>query len=296
MTLHSTPGWLQQGSHTAEDDRLRQQAIFGNTGVIGPESLLVSASTPAAMSVSVAAGWAAIIGTTQANMGVYVCFNDAATTVAIAAADATNPRIDLVCVVVNDAYYSGLINDVEFKVVTGTPAASPAVPATPANALVLAQVAVAAAATTIVAANITDKRAPVTVTPILKSPQEVWTVSATAATGAINFDALTQGVLLYTTAATANFTLNFRGDATHTLDSMLAIGSVITVAFLNTNGATAYYPTAFSIDGVAVTPKWAGGFAPTAGDASALDAYTFTIVKTAATPTYTVLASVVKYA
>jgi hypothetical protein len=67
--------------------------------------------------------------------------------------------------------------------------------------------------------------------------------------------------------------------------------------FLNTNGATAYYPTAFQVDTVAVTPKWSGGTAPSAGNASAIDAYSFTIIKTAATPTYTVLAGgAVKFA
>jgi hypothetical protein len=66
--------------------------------------------------------------------------------------------------------------------------------------------------------------------------------------------------------------------------------------FLNTNGATPYYPTTFQIDGSAVTPKWQGGTAPTAGNASSIDAYTFTIIKTAATPTYTVLAAQTKFA
>lgn len=132
--------------------------------------------------------------------------------------------------------------------------------------------------------------------PTLKSPQEVVTVSATAATGGINLDTLTQGVLYYTTNASANFSLNFRGNSGTSLASLLAVGQSITVAFLNTNGATAYYATAFSVDGNAVTPKWQSGVAPSAGNASAIDAYTFTIIKTAATPTYTVLASQTKFA
>lgn len=132
--------------------------------------------------------------------------------------------------------------------------------------------------------------------PELKSPEEVWTVSATAATGTVNFDALTQGVLYYTTNASANFTLNFRGSSVATLSSMLAVGRSITLVFMNTNGATAYYPTTFQIDGNAVTPKWQSGTAPTAGNASSIDVYTFTIIKTAATPTYTVFASQTKFA
>lgn len=131
----------------------------------------------------------------------------------------------------------------------------------------------------------------------LKSPKEITTVSATAATGTINFDLLTQGVLYYTTNASGNFTLNFRGDGSNTLNSQMAVGDAISAVFLNTNGGTPYYASAFQIDGASVTPKWSGGTAPTAGNASAIDSYSFTIIKTAATPTYTVLAGgAVKFA
>jgi hypothetical protein len=131
---------------------------------------------------------------------------------------------------------------------------------------------------------------------VLLSPEERTTVSATAATGTVAFDAITQGVLYYTTNASANFTLNVRGNSGTTLNSILATGDAITVVFLNTNGATAYYPTVYQVDGSAVTPKWQGGTAPTAGNASSIDAYSLTIIKTASTPTYTVLASQTKFA
>jgi hypothetical protein len=131
---------------------------------------------------------------------------------------------------------------------------------------------------------------------ILVAPEERTTVSATAATGTVNFDAVTQGVLYYTTNASANFTLNVRGNSSTTLNSILTTGDAITVVFLNTNGATAYYPTVYQIDGSAVTPKWQGGTTPTEGNASSIDAYSLTIIKTASTPTYTVLASQTKFA
>jgi hypothetical protein len=132
---------------------------------------------------------------------------------------------------------------------------------------------------------------------ILIAPEERTTVSATAAATTVNFDAATQGVLYYTTNASANWTLNVRGDSGTTLNSILATGDAITVSFLVTNGATAYYQTAFNIDGSAVTPKYSGGTAPASGNASAIDVYTYTIVKTAATPTYTVFgAGPIKYA
>jgi hypothetical protein len=158
MALRTPPSWLQQGSHTAENDRLTAQAAYATTGIIGSSSLAVTANATPAMNVNIASGWAAIVGTTQTNMGVYVGYNDATTNIAVSTADATNPRIDRVVMTVNDAYYSGLTNNVTFTVVAGTPAASPTAPNTPANSISLATIAVAAAATTIVSGNITDTR------------------------------------------------------------------------------------------------------------------------------------------
>jgi hypothetical protein len=130
----------------------------------------------------------------------------------------------------------------------------------------------------------------------LKAPEEVITISATAATGTVNFDFITQGILYYTTNASANFTLNFRGDGTTTLNSIMAVGDSISGVFLNTNGATAYYANAFQIDGSAVTPKWSGGTAPSSGNASSIDSYSFIIIKTA-NAVFTVLAGgAVKFA
>lgn len=125
---------------------------------------------------------------------------------------------------------------------------------------------------------------------------ELVNVVASAATGTINVNADTAPVWYYTTNATANFTLNLRYSASVSAASYLPVGQSLTVVFLNTNGTTAYYCSAVQIDGASVTPKWQGGSAPSAGNASSIDAYTFTIIKTAATPTYTVLAALTKYA
>jgi hypothetical protein len=131
---------------------------------------------------------------------------------------------------------------------------------------------------------------------VLLSPEERTTVTATAATGTIAYDAVTQGVLYYTSNATGNWTLNIRGDSSTTLSSILAVGDAITVTHLVTNGATPYYNNALQIDGSSVTPKYQGGTAFSAGNASSIDAYVYTVVKTAATPTYTVFASQTKFA
>ena len=162
MALRTPPSWLQNGSHPAENDRLSMQAIFATTGIIGSSSLSVGPNSPVGMSVVVASGWAAIVGTTQSNMGVYTVYNDANTTLTITTANPTNPRIDRIVATVQDAFYSGSFNDVIFQVVAGTPAGSPVAPATPANSISLATVLVGAAVTQINAGNITDTRTTVT--------------------------------------------------------------------------------------------------------------------------------------
>jgi len=121
------------------------------------------------------------------------------------------------------------------------------------------------------------------------------TVSATAATGTINYDVTTQSVLYYTSNASANWTLNFRASSGTTLNTAMATGEAITVVFMVTQGSTAYYNSAVTIDGTSVTPKWQGGSAPTTGNASSIDIYSYTIIKTASA-TYTVLASQIQFA
>jgi hypothetical protein len=136
-------------------------------------------------------------------------------------------------------------------------------------------------------------------TSALKVPniEEVATVSATAATGTINYDITTQSVLYYTSNASANWTVNFRGSSGTSLNSLMQNGESISVSFLVTQGSTAYYNSAIQIDGTTsgVTTEWQGGSAPTSGNASSLDSYTYVIIKTASA-TYTVLASQTKFA
>jgi hypothetical protein len=124
---------------------------------------------------------------------------------------------------------------------------------------------------------------------------ETATVSATAATGTINYDVTTQSVLYYTSNASANWTVNFRGSSGTSLNTVMATGESLSVTFLVTQGATAYYNSAVQIDGSSVTPKWQGGSAPTSGNASSIDVYTYVVIKTASA-TYTVLASQTKFA
>ena len=158
MALRNPPSWLQNGSHPAENDRLSMQAIYATSGIIGSSSLAVTQATVPAMAVQVATGWGVEVGDFTTNMGVYQFYNDAATQLSVTTSDPSNPRIDRVVVTVNDAFYTGSSNNVTFQVIAGTPAGSPVAPATPLMSLSLATIAVAAGATSITNANITDTR------------------------------------------------------------------------------------------------------------------------------------------
>lgn len=159
MALRTPPSWLQNGSHPAVNDRLTSTGIlWRSAGVADFDAMAVSQSPTPAMSVQISAGHALIAGTQATNQGFYIAYNDAATALTIATADPSQPRIDRICIVVQDSFYSGANNQVIFQAVTGTPSGSPVPPAAPANSLTLAYIAVAANTTSIVNANITDLR------------------------------------------------------------------------------------------------------------------------------------------
>jgi len=129
----------------------------------------------------------------------------------------------------------------------------------------------------------------------IQSVAEKVTTTATAATGTVAYDVLTQAVLNYTTDAAANWTLNIRGDGSNSLDSIMDTGESITIAHIVKQGGTPYYNSAVQVDGSSITPEWQGGSAPSAGNASSLDVYSYTIIKTGSA-TFTALASQTQFA
>lgn len=126
---------------------------------------------------------------------------------------------------------------------------------------------------------------------ILDAPEENFASTGTGAGGTVTVDAGVSGITYSTANATSNFIINLRANSTATLSSIINVGDAITHTFMATNGTTAYAGTAVRIDGTAVTTLWQGGSAPTTGNASSTDAYTITVFKTAATPTYVVFGS-----
>jgi len=129
----------------------------------------------------------------------------------------------------------------------------------------------------------------------LSAAAETVTIAATAATGTVNFDVSTQSILYYTSNASANWTLNIRGSSSVTLNNIMTTGQSVTVTHLVTQGGTAYYNSALTVDGTSVTPKWSGGSAPSAGNTNSVDVYTYTLFKTGS-GSFTVFASQTRYA
>lgn len=124
---------------------------------------------------------------------------------------------------------------------------------------------------------------------------ETVTISGTGLSSTLNYDVTTQSIYYSTANATGNWTVNFRASSGTSLDSVMSTGQSVTVVLLATNGSPAYYNSAVQVDGGSVTPKYQGGLAFSFGDASAIDAYTYTIVKTGSAA-FTVFASQTKFA
>jgi hypothetical protein len=163
--------WTLQSTNSAQAGRLHDGAFLagantGNpmqtwrSGVIASTSsgttvLDLQVTPSSGLTLAVNAGACVI---SRSGQGPYTAYVNSAKTVTLAAADATNPRIDLIVAQVNDTVIGDGTTQAILTPVTGTASGSPSAPAVPTGAVVLAQIAVAANASSIVSGNITDKR------------------------------------------------------------------------------------------------------------------------------------------
>lgn len=132
---------------------------------------------------------------------------------------------------------------------------------------------------------------------VIKPIVETTTITAGAPASTQTYDVLSQAVQYYTSNTSTNWTINLRGNSGTSMNTLLATGQAVTVAMLVTNNGSANYNTTVQVDGTTsgVTTKWQGGTAPSSGNASAIDVYTYTVVKTG-NAAFTVFASQTKYA
>ena len=125
--------------------------------------------------------------------------------------------------------------------------------------------------------------------------QEKQYTVASALTGTVNMDVVTNGLVqYYSTNASAAFVVNLRGDGSTTLNSLMDIGQSTVFTLYHASNNTSYRMTDFQIDGSSITEKWNGG-APTEATGSGTDSYVFNILKTA-NATFTVFANFSNFA
>lgn len=134
-------------------------------------------------------------------------------------------------------------------------------------------------------ANLTSTQSTTFMGPIFVKANVVTTGGLTAN---VTVSTLESGVLVFTANSAANSTINFTGLST------MPVGNVASYVVMVPNGSSAKYISTIQIDGVGITPKWAGGV-PTSGTSANTDLYSFNIVKTSATPSYNVFAQVSNY-
>jgi hypothetical protein len=157
------PLYLQTKTYSARQDRFAFDYLFteGVSNVSAGQLLVTQRAGGANMSVDVAAGSAFIDGDDVALQGSYLERVTATANVVIPAPPVSNSRIDLVVLRVYDSTATGGApagDGATLEVITGVSAPSPAVPATPNTAIVLARVTVAAGVSSIITANISDQR------------------------------------------------------------------------------------------------------------------------------------------
>lgn len=260
MTLDANPFVAQADSYGAEQMR-RAFSTFINSGggVVGANDLQVTALSTPNMSVDVSSGQVWVPGTLSTQQGQYYGLNNATLNVLVPGSDPTNPRIDLIAVVVDDAAYGQASTGWDIVDVPGTPASSPTIPTAPANSIVLAQIAVNAAVSSITSADITDVRpiASIGGTPVGGNP--IFNVKAYGANVGTGSDD-SAAVQATFTAAGTNGVVVFPPNTTYLISTPISCANDVTVIAYgatirwtgNTTNSMFYNPNPINL-------KWFGG-------------------------------------
>jgi hypothetical protein len=260
MPMRTPPSWLQAGSHPAENDRIGTRSLIGRSGVRLATDCAVTST--GGMNLSVSTGTAYVSGTVTAEQGMYQCYNDGAQALTVAPSHPTLARIDLVCITVNDSAYGSLADNVVIQIITGTPAAVPVVPNTPANSITLARVAVAATVTSINSGNITDLRTRAAATDYVLASSAATTVPAL-----IDAPSRASGLIVRAPAVEQFAITNtaYSGTTvTYTCNNNFVAGDFISITYPVLNGAgTSGVTTPFAFSRVAVATASATQFTVT---------------------------------
>lgn len=154
-------------TYPAVRDRVILSKLGGQKGVYGDTDFLVAANTLMALTVQPGDAMVAASHPTLSNKGLYHVNSTAVEPVTIPTANGSNPRLDQIVLVVQDPSYDpALVSSTPtIQVVQGTPTAGAtldnrtgAAATLPPSSLRIADVLVPTGATTILAANIRDRR------------------------------------------------------------------------------------------------------------------------------------------
>jgi len=114
---------------------------------------------------------------------------------------------------------------------------------------------------------------------IIANAAEPATINASAISSPLAYYFNSQSVYWSTANQTANWTVNFAFSSGTSLNTAMSTGQTMTAVLCALQGGTAYYNNLVQIDGSTVTPYWQGGTAPTAGNATGYDCYSYSITK-----------------
>ena len=113
-----------------------------------------------------------------------------------------------------------------------------------------------------------------------------------ALNGEFDFEFENGHIQTHTGSTAGTYFPDFRVSSAQSLDSVMAVGDVVSATLIVAASNTAHYcTTGIKIDDSTsnLTIEWVGSAAPTAGKGAGYDIYAFTIQKTAATPAYLII-------
>lgn len=271
MALIDPPAFLGLAGNTYPAARLRrvhQLMLGGREGCLGPGDMAVTQTDTPSLSVQVAAGSAIVNGDDSTRQGAYIVDNDAAATVGpVSTPHTTLARIDRLVLEVLDKEGTvsgggGRSSDLpQYRIVAGTPSASPVPPAEPPTAITLALITVAAGASVILNASITDTRSVHRLAPqwIAADIADAAVTTAKLADGAVTFDKIGDGQIgaskIGTSAVASSKIADGAVTATKIADGSVTaakLDGILSGSQLTSNAPQAADNTA--IGGLSVTP------------------------------------------
>jgi hypothetical protein len=209
------PVWMQpapgdaQICYSAQNFRSLIGAVFTSPGVINNGDFNVTQNGNGDPTCNVAIGTAVIAGTTIANQGSYLVYNPAAVNVQPPSQPVTYQRYDIICLVIEDGQITNTHNyRWSIQAIAGQEAATPVIPATPNDAILLATILRSVGGVNIITSMITNVQPHASNNPLAVHAPDANALTHSGfyyiGTGDANTPSTTSGSLLYVAVQDAN--------------------------------------------------------------------------------------------